>query len=176
MADWKDTLETIAPGLATALGGPVAGLAVTAVENVFGLSPGSGTPDTMATALNQATPDQLLALKKADNDFQVQMKQLDINLEDISEKDRDSARNREVQTKDHSNSILGAVIILGFLIAVGFVLSGQVMGLKDANTAALIGTLIGYISAKADQVVSYYFGSSRTSANKDDTIKLLSQS
>lgn len=175
MASWTDTLAALAPGLATAIGGPVAGLAVSSIEKVFGLTPGSGTPEAISLAMNTATPDQLLALKKADNDFTVQMRQLDINLEEISEKDRDSARQREIGTKDHSNSILGGVIILGFLFAVGMVLGGQVMGLKDANTAALIGTLIGYISAKADQVVAYYFGSTRQSANKDDTIKLLSK-
>lgn len=172
---WTDTLEAVAPGLATAIGGPVAGLAVTAIEKVFGLTPGTGTDETMAVALNTATPDQLLALKKADNDFTVQMKQLDIDLAAIDEKDVDSARNREVQTKDWSNSILGTVIISGFLLAVFFVLSGNVAGLKDPNTAALIGTLIGYVSAKADQVVSYYFGSNRQSQKKDDTINLLSK-
>jgi hypothetical protein len=164
--DWKDTLAAVAPRLATALGGPLAGVAVKAIEGVLGL--GNSTPEQLAQAVSGASPDQLLALKKADQDFAAKMEELGVQ-------DRDSARNREIQTKDHSNAVLGTVIIVGFLAAVGAVLTGEVMGLKDPNTAALIGTLIGYVSAKADQVVAYYFGSSRGSASKDETIKLLSR-
>jgi hypothetical protein len=39
--------------------------------------------------------------------------------------------------------------------------------LTDPAVVGIIGTLIGYVSAKADQVVSYYFGSS--SGSKDKT-------
>jgi hypothetical protein len=39
--------------------------------------------------------------------------------------------------------------------------------MTDPAIVGIIGTLIGYVSAKADQVVSYYFGSS--SGSKDKT-------
>jgi hypothetical protein len=41
--------------------------------------------------------------------------------------------------------------------------------------AGLVGTMIGYASAKADQVVSYYFGSSAGSKAKDETIRRQSE-
>jgi hypothetical protein len=66
--------------------------------------------------------------------------------------------------------LLAGVIVGGFLYTVYLVLSGTVSGLKDPTVAGIIGTLIGYVSAKADQVVGYYFGSSSSSRSKDDTI------
>jgi hypothetical protein len=54
---------------------------------------------------------------------------------------------------------LAGIIVGGFLGMVWYVLSGKAAG--------MIGTLIGYVSAKADQVVSYYFGSSAGSAEKN---------
>jgi hypothetical protein len=38
--------------------------------------------------------------------------------------------------------------------------------MTDPAIVGSIGTLIGYVSAKADQVVSYYFGSSSGSKEK----------
>jgi len=51
-----------------------------------------------------------------------------------------------------------------------YILSGNVKGLTDPVTVGMIGTLIGYASAKADQVVSYYFGSSASSAKKTEAM------
>jgi hypothetical protein len=55
---------------------------------------------------------------------------------------------------------------LAFIWAVWAVLSGYVQGMSDPAIVGIIGTLIGYVSAKADQVVSYYFGSSSGSKEK----------
>ena len=36
--NWVDTLKTLAPTVAVALGGPLAGAAVTAIGSIFGMS------------------------------------------------------------------------------------------------------------------------------------------
>ena len=38
----------------------------------------------------------------------------------------------------------------------------------SGEAGAVIGTLIGYVSAKAEQVIAYYFGSSAGSKAKTD--------
>lgn len=172
--DWKSVVGTVAPTIATALGGPLAGLAVKAIGGVFGLGEGA-TESEIAKAVAGATPEQLLALKSAEQAFIVKMRELDVDLERINAGDRNSARDREKEVKDWTPRILAGVIVAGFLGTVYMVLAGYVEGLKDPMTATLTGTLIGYVSAKADQVVSYYFGSSASSKTKDETIKSLSR-
>jgi uncharacterized membrane protein YeaQ/YmgE (transglycosylase-associated protein family) len=171
--DWKALVRTVAPAIGTALGGPVGGLAVQAISNAL-----LGTPDApeeeIALAVARATPEQLLALKKADQDFAKEMRALDIDLERIAAGDRDSARKREAATGDKiTPRVLAVVVVGGFLGMVAAVLLGKVSGISDPVAAGMIGTLIGYVSAKADQVVSYYFGSSAGSAAKNATLDKL---
>jgi hypothetical protein len=61
-----------------------------------------------------------------------------------------------------------------FIVAsfVGVVVS-VLMGLSHIESV-MAGTLIGYLSSKADQVISYYFGSSAGSAAKNSMIDRLS--
>jgi hypothetical protein len=166
MKDWKDLIAAVAPTIATALGGPVAGLATRTLSQVL-LGHESGSEADISDAMGKASPETLLKIKEADQAFQVNMKTLDINLEQIAANDRDSARSREVNSNDSTTlRILASLIVGGFLGCIWFVLSGHVQGLTDPMTAGMIGTLIGYLSAKADQVVSYYFGSSAGSAKK----------
>lgn len=170
-----NVLATVAPTIATALGGPLAGTAVTQLEKWLGVEPGSASADDITKAVVGATPEQLGALKKLDYDYQLAMSQQGIDILKIDAGDRDSARLRQRELKDHAPEFLGTLIIAGFLTCVYAVLAGYVDGLKDPLTAGLVGTLIGYVSAKADQVVSYYFGSSKGSRDKDITIGKLTK-
>lgn len=163
-------LKTIAPTVATALGGPLAGIAVKVIADKLGIP--EATQETVVDALTNGklTSEQLAGLKQAElelqrqeNELEFKFAELEVQREKIAADDRASARMRESDTKDMTNRVLAAVIVAGFFsMAVG-VLSGW----ADGVDSILAGTIIGYISAKADQVVSYYFGSSAGSAKKD---------
>jgi hypothetical protein len=167
--DWKSIIGTVAPGIATALGGPLAGIAVRTLSQVL-LGTADGSPEAVEKAVLAADPSALLQLKQAELQFQKDMKALDIDLERIHASDRDSARRREAEVKDWTPRVLAFVIVSGFLATVFCVLAGVVEGLKDPLTATLVGTLIGYVSAKADQVCSYFFGSTAGSQAKTDAM------
>jgi hypothetical protein len=168
--DWKNLVRTVAPGLATALGGPLAGAAVQTISTAV-LGKPDGTEEEVAVAVASGGADALLKLKEAENAFTIKMKELGVDLEKVHAGDRNSAREREVKTGDvWTPRILAATIIGGFLAMVASVLLGKVTGITDPVAAGMIGTLIGYVSAKADQVVSYYFGSSAGSAAKTDLL------
>ena len=107
-------IGSVAPTIATALGGPVAGMAVKAISGaLFGHD--SATEEEIRTVLANPTGDQLAALKKIDADFAVQMKALDIDLERIAAGDRDSARDMQKETKDWIPRALAVSVTVGFL-------------------------------------------------------------
>ena len=56
MADWKSIVGTVAPAIATALGGPLAGLGVSAIGKALGLGDGASKED-VAQAVLKATPE-----------------------------------------------------------------------------------------------------------------------
>jgi len=165
-------LAKIAPTLATAVGGPLAGGAVAALEGVFGIKADGSTSDkeeALVAAISGATPDQLLALKKADQEYQVQMETLGIKREELAGQDRDSARKRETEVKDNTPKILAYAITLGFFS----VLAALMFGTVPAGTKEVLYIMLGTLGTAWTGVISYYFGSTSGSAEKS---KLLAQS
>lgn len=177
MSGWSSALnvvKTLAPTIGTALGGPLVGGAIMALENVFGITaaPNASTDDrqtALAAAISGATPEQLAAMRKADQDYAVAMAQAGFKdtetLASLSVQDRVSARNMQVSTKSLMPPVIGSAIILGSLGAAAAILSGHV---NYANTteATMVGTVIGYLFSEAKAVLSFYFGSSQGSEQK----------
>jgi ABC-type enterobactin transport system permease subunit len=173
--DWKKIVGTVAPTLATALGGPLAGIAVKTIATQL-LGNADASEDEVETAILSAQPQTLLQLKQIELEFKKVITDAGIKLEEISSADRNSARQREIEAKDSwTPRVLAAVVVGGFLYCVYAVFSGYITDLKDPMIATLVGTMIGYTSAKADQIVSYYFGSSASSKAKDDTISTIAK-
>ncbi len=154
-----------APWIAEKVAGPkgaeVAQVLVNAAEAVTGKSGDA--------ALDALKADPALMLQYQSRILTEETTRLRDILADVQ-----NARGREIAVGGWANPVLAAVIVTGFLGTVYMVLAGYVEGLKDPLTATTVGLLIGYVSAKADQVVSYYFGSTAKSAAKDSTIQNLS--
>lgn len=150
--DWKKTLGTVAPALATALGSPLAGLATKAIVEALGLTDGS--EESLETALKNATPDQLLALKTANNAFLLEMRKLDVDLERIAASDRDSARKREAATQDHTPKILAYVIIGVWGVIQYHVFTHSIAPDMRELVIRVLGTLDGALML----VLAYYYG------------------
>ena len=147
-------VSSVAPTIATALGGPVAGMAVKALSNAL-LGHADGTEDEINAALANPTADQLAALKKIDADFKVQMKSLDIDLERIAASDRDSARNYAIMTHDLTPRVLAVIVVLAWGCVQWFMLHNVIEALMRELIARVLGTLDGALML----VLSYYFGS-----------------
>lgn len=153
--DWQDTLKQLAPTVATALLGPLGGMAVSSIGSILGIDKPTQDSITKAIQSGQLTPDQVSKLKELDLQYQSEEKERGFRYEELAFKDRDSARIRESSTKDNVNRNLAYFIIAAFIATVGCTLAGW-----TKVDSVLAGTLIGYLSAKAEQVLSYYFGSS----------------
>ena len=147
-------IGSVAPTIATALGGPVAGMAVKALSGaLFGHE--NGTEDEIQAALANPTGDQLAALKKIDADFKVQMKSLDIDLERIAASDRDSARKMAMETHDWTPRVLAVVVVIAWGVVQWFLLHNVI----DATMRELVARVLGTLDGALVLVLSYYFGS-----------------
>lgn len=158
-------VRTVAPTIASAVGGPLAGMATRAISEAL-LGKPDGTETELAEAAARATPEQLLALKQAEQDFAVRMRELDIDLERIAQADRTSARDREVKTGDWTPRLLAASVTVGFFGVLGYMIR---YGLPQQGGEALL-VMLGTLGTAWGAIVSYYFGSSAGSREKTDAI------
>jgi hypothetical protein len=87
-----DILSKLAPTAATLLTGPLGGMAVDALGKALGLE--GATQDKIKEVMSSGnmTPEQVAAIKKAEADLQLKLKELDIKLEEVQAADRNSAR------------------------------------------------------------------------------------
>jgi xanthosine utilization system XapX-like protein len=155
-------LEQVAPTIATALGGPLAGLAVTAIAKVIGVDE-KDVQNTIDSGKMSA--EQIAQLKLAEIELKKTEEQLGLNFEALAVDDRKSARAMQTEVKSPLVPTLAIIIVVSFI---GITI-GTLMGYSHIESA-MAGTLIGYLSAKAEQVVSFYFGSSSGSQAKDQMI------
>lgn len=158
-------IRTVAPGIATALGGPLAGMATRVVSNVLLGKPDGEDPDIEAALLG-ATPETLLKLKEADHDFAIEMKKLGVSLEKIHAGDRDSARKREMTIRDRTPAIIGVYSFIGFF---GILAALMFIEIPDRSLTPL-NIMLGSLGTILASIVAYYFGSSKGSAEKNATI------
>lgn len=163
--DWKNLVGSVAPSIATALGGPLAGMAVSKLAESLGVEPDE---KSVVQALQAAKPEDLLAIKKADNEFTLAMEEAGVDLARVAAGDRASARNREIATGDNAPKILAGVIVIGFFI----VLAGVATITLPAAAVQPINILLGALTALVVQVGNYYFGSSAGSKRKTEKMSM----
>jgi hypothetical protein len=162
-------------------------LAAQAVGSVLGVDvPATG--DDITTAVANATPEQLTALRSREMDFKERMQAMGFEHEhemralDVAETKAyvaDTASAREAVSKDDKVFWLGVCVLATFAALMFGVMVGCFLLMTgyfkvDPNVAAicsgLIGTVVGYVAANAQQVVSYNFGSSKGSKDNGDRI------
>lgn len=163
--DWKSLVKTVAPTLATALGGPLAGMATRAIAGAV-LGDETADTDQIAAALQGAKPETLLALKQADQQFAVEMRKLDIDEIKLANTDRDSARQREIATKDKMPAVIALCALTGFF---GILAAMAMIELPD-NATQPFAVMLGALGTLVTQIGAYYFGSSAGSAKKNEMI------
>jgi hypothetical protein len=160
MKNLKSILGLIAPTLGTALGGPLGGMALKAVSQVLTGKAGA-VIDDLEAAIADATPEQLGQIKKAEAEFKVQMKALDVDIAKINAEDRSNARASNKAAGSNVPAILAITTVGAFFSYIGFVTFIP----NDADIG-LINVAIGWLGGSASAVISYYFGAS-VSAEKD---------
>jgi|TARA_B100000085_G_C18323401_1_gene423171 hypothetical protein len=149
----KNIVGAVAPTLGTALGGPMAGMAGNMIAEVLGVP---NNPKAIEKGIAEATPEQMLELKKAEQAFEVQMKELDVDVFKLETQDKQDARSKF--SKDWTARIMGIATVGGFL---GYIFLVTLQP-PEQNSEALINLVLGYLGGLASAVISFYFGASNT--------------
>jgi hypothetical protein len=151
-------LEQIAPTIATALGGPLAGLAVEAVSKAIGVS-----PDETQALLNSGkmTADQIAQVKLAEVELQKQAEHLGLDFEQLAVADRKSARDMQASTKSWVPEFLAVSVTVGFFGILLALMYGQVAKTNE------VMIMLGSLGTAWTGVVAFYFGSSKGSEDKN---------
>lgn len=176
-------LKKIAPFISTGLGlvgGPYASMAKAILAPVLGVKP-EAPAEEYSDALQKATPELIAQIKNSEQQFQLQLKQFDINSTEEMVKSHNeemaNARDREVQlaragARDWMPMILG--IGAGLAMLASFILLAfhqPPPGMKE-----VVILLVGAFSRDAASVYQYYFGSSKGSDDKTKVIADIAKS
>lgn len=164
-------LRKLAPFLGTALslGGPLGAMAGSAITAALGAPAGSKVKDVLdSLTKTPMTPEQLAAIKQADQNFQLQMKEMDIHsIEDLQKMEDDDRANARAMhaavPKDYTQECLAVTITVGFFLTLWYVFGH---GVRPESHDLAIG-MVNLLGTAWVGVVAFYFGSSKGSANKD---------
>jgi membrane protein required for beta-lactamase induction len=153
-------LKGIAPAVATAVGGPLGGLAVTAIANKFGVA------------------DDVQAVAKAiagDPEAASKLAELDLRQFELENEDRDSARHMQETALNQDDKFAKHFIYwfawfwsvgsMAYFFAITF---GQVPASGKDFGNIILGFLLGTAVAT---IISFFYGSSKSSKDKTEAMK-----
>lgn len=178
--DWRATIGAVAPGLATALGGPLAGAAVKVIaDKVFGNPNASEADLAVALASGSLTGAQIQALKQAEIEMQVEMARIDQATEAAYLADTDSARKQTVALAQADSRIAWAPVVISALIVLGFFACVFLLFVYERDwserQAGLLNTLFGALILGFGQVCNYWLGSSAGSKRAGDSMRKIAE-
>lgn len=158
-----DILGSVAPTIASALPGPLGGIAKGIVTGLLGLKP-NASQDEIEKTLATSNPEMLVKLHQADLDFQAKMKEMDVDLDKLAAADTSDARQMQVSTRAKTPAILATIVVGAWCGVMGLLLFH---GIPVANTP-LIMRALGLLDGALMLVLGFYFGSSFGSLRKTE--------
>ena len=163
----NDFLMSVAPTIASALLGPLGGIAVAGLGKIFGIDGATQKDITKAITDGKITPEQLAEIRKLEMQFQQHEQDLKFQYSELEFKDRDSARNLAITTHSVTPSLLTWLVVLLVLLAEGMLLFNQVPKGVDP---IIIGRVLGTMDSALIMVLSFWFGSNSTSSRKTELL------
>jgi len=161
MSDWLDTIEKLAPTVASALGSPVAGMAVGALESALGMS---GDEVQKTVEAGKLTGEQVAAIQQAELAIKAKAQEMNLDFAKLQYADAASARDMQKTVKSWVPPFLALAVTVGFF----GILVGLMVGLTKQNPE--IDIMLGSLGSAWVGIISFYFGSSAGSQAKDQLL------
>jgi hypothetical protein len=171
-APWIATVAGVA-GIAVPAAAPFLGIASKLLTNGLGVkvdATASGITAAMQKAME--SPEDLAKLKDIDNQFAMQMKQLDIqsteDFEKMATADRADARAMQEQTRSKIPAVLTIAVTLGFFVLLAMV---AFHAIPEAN-AKVLDIMLGTLSMAWVSCVNFWVGTTNGSGRKTELLAL----
>ena len=154
-------LKTVAPTIATALGGPLAGMAVSAVAKAIGVSPDE-VQDVISSG--KLTAEQVASIQLAELELKKQAQSMNLDFAKLMAEDKKSARDMQIATKSWIPALLAVFVTIGFF--------GILLGLMTEHfkTSDALMLMLGSLATAWTGVMAFYFGSSASSQAKTELL------
>ena len=160
--DWLKTIKNLAPTVAAALGGPLAGEAAAALIGIVG---GSNIDDVRkAIEGGRLSGEQIGQLRQLELQLQDNERERGFKYADLAFKDRESARQANVSGGTQRPLFWLSVLLL--VLCLGTEVALLVLGLPLGTSELVVGRVLGLLDAIAMTVLAYWFGTSSSSAVK----------
>ena len=164
----KSFLGGVAPTIASALLGPLGGVAVAGLTKILGIDGGTVADVTKAISDGRVTPEQVAEIRKLEIQFQQDEKERGFRYAELEFKDRDSARkhNTEGGIQGHMFwlSVTLLVLTLGTEIYILF------NGYPDKLPEIIVGRILGLLDGVALLVLGYHYGTTSGSLAKSNLL------
>ena len=148
-------LKSLAPTIASAAGGPMAGMAVKMAAQKLGV------PDATANEIEdiiEREPEKAVLLKEADKDFKDRIREMEIDLESFKTEVEDRQHARETFKTDWTPKGFG---ILALLLYGAYVMAVTIMP-HDQNDETIISLVLGQLSGILGTMAAFWFSGSST--------------
>jgi DNA-binding helix-hairpin-helix protein with protein kinase domain len=148
-------LKSLAPTIASAAGGPMAGMAVKMAAEKLGV------PDATANEIEdliERQPEKAVLLKQADQDFKTKIREMEIDLESFKTEVQDRQHARETFKNDWTPKVF---CILALILYGAYVMTVTLMP-HDANDETIISLVLGQLSGILGTCAAFFYSGSST--------------
>lgn len=156
-------MKQLAPTVASALGGPLAGMAVGAITEALG---GDSDKAKEILATGQLKSEDIAAIKQAEINLKLKEKELGLSFAKLEAEDRASARNMQIAVRSKIPAVLSIAVTLGYF----GVLVGMMMGLLAVSDSQALLIMLGSLGTSWGMVMSFWFGTTSNSTSKTEII------
>jgi hypothetical protein len=153
-SDLRETVGKVAPLLATVLGSPLAGVAVSLIASAFGVSSTDRAKIISAIHDDPEATQKLEALEFKHEEILENIASFNYSTE---VEDRKDARQFGGLYKDFLRH-MAYVVTFGFFCALFLLFLPMSIGVEEKN---LLSMLVGMLASKWQTIIDFFFGSSR---------------
>lgn len=160
----NEFLTGLAPTLASALLGPLGGVAVAALGKIFGIEAATTEQVSKVFQDGRMTPDQLSAIKQLELKYLADEKERGFRYAELEFKNTSDARDMQKQTKSYFPATLSTFITAGFF---GILITMLVWQYTPTEPLLI---MLGALGAAFGAVVNFWLGSSAGSQRKSELL------